>query len=446
MSDLPLEGIRILELAQNVAAPLATRLLAVMGADVIKVESASRLDPVRNVWYAENDPSGAYWNKGGYGHEVNTGKVGVALDLNTPAGREVVKDLIRQSDVLVENFTPRVMAKWGLTYDVLKGINPTLIMVSNTGYGNGGPWESYKAMGMHLEGTTGLSFLTGYRDGPPMRTGIAYTDTPTAYMAAFAILSALAYRRRAGKGQWIQVSMYEVGVSILVEAMMDYFLNQRTPARMGNENPSMAPHGAYRCKGKDQWITIAVASDQEWHSLCRVMEMTGLAGDPRFADCLSRWQHRRELDPIIEQWTSQRDRDEIARALQAAGVAAGGVLTNRDILFDPHMKERGFFGKVTFTGETQEVGSRVVAGRPWLMAETDLRLRRPAPGLGQHTADVLRELLGMSDAQLADLEKGGVTAKVPKGRSPHHVLNVEEQVAQGAAIEYDPDYKRKLGI
>lgn len=446
MSTPPLQGIRVLEMAQNVAVPMGTRILASMGAEVIKVESSKRVDPVRTVWFTENAATGAFWNKGGYGHEQNAGKRGIALDLTTRPGQDLFKRLVQQSDVVVENFTPRVTANWGLAYEDLKKVNPSIVMLSNTGYGRGGPWENYKALGMSLEGTSGIAHVTGYPGRPPMRSGLAYPDTPTGYMAAFAILAALSHRRRTGRGQWIDMSMYEVCVSLLPEATMDFSINGREATRRGNAHPSLAPYGAYRCQGRDQWVTIAVASEEEWKSLCRTMGKPTLAGDPRFADSASRCGHRAEIDALVEEWTSQRRRDEIVATLQAAGIAAGGALTNREVMLDRHMKAREFFEHVTYTGEMKDLGSRVLPGRPWLMTERGTPARRPSPALGEHTDEVLTELLGLTQAELSDLAKQGITSKAPRGIPPPRNLSADELLAQGSIVEYDPAYRERLGL
>lgn len=443
---LPLEGVRILEPARNVAVPLGTRVLAMMGAEVIKVEYTKHLDPGHTIWFPDNKPSGSFWNKGAWFHEHNTGKLGLAVDLGTKRGQAVFKDLAAISDVVVENFTPRVTRKWGLDYPALRKVNPSIIMLSNTGYGHDGPWENYKALGSHLEATTGVAHFTGYPGGPPMRTGIAYTDTPTGYMTAFAILAALNYRKRTGKGQWIDISMYEVGISLLGEALVDYSLNNRVPPRMGNGDHFMAPHGCYRCLGQDQWVTIAVSSDEEWRNLCLAMGKPSLAEDSRFADSLSRRKNKDELDSMIQAWTSQRGHDEVTHILQRVGVAAGAVHTNKEVLLDPQLKARGFFDSVRYSGELEDVGTRILPGRPWLMSGVEAGTRRHAPAIGQDNDRVLHDILGISDGDIEQMGREGVTAKEPINKEPPRNLTVNELKRQGTIIGHDPDYLEKLGL
>lgn len=244
--SLPLSGLRVLEPGQIYAAPLATKQLAELGAEVIKIESAARIDNIRLLGPpVDNRVLDKPWETTGRFHDANRNKYGITLDFTKPKGKEVFKALVKISDVVVENFTADVMTRLGLDYESLSMIKPDIIMLSATGYGHSGPWRSYRAMGQSLEPAFGLAHLTGYPNEPPMRCGMTYSDWTAARAGTLAILIALEYRRRTGKGQWIDLSQYEVGVSLIGEALMDYAMNGRVQTRMGNRSEyGMAPHRA----------------------------------------------------------------------------------------------------------------------------------------------------------------------------------------------------------
>ena len=398
-----------------------------MGAEIIRVECAARsgrggvlprMKPGGNFGssFPDGDTGERSYNRFAYYNEVNRNKYAITLDLSKPLGVEVFKKLVKVSDVLVESFTPRVMANFGLDYPALKRINPEIIMLSISGYGQDGPYRDYVAYGQGIEAMTGFSRLTAYADGQPLKPGIAYADATSGLFAAFAILAALRYRRLTGKGQYIDLSMREALTPLLGEFIMDYAMNRRAARAMGNRHPFMAPHGCYRCRGEDSWVVIAIASDDEWRSLCRVMGDPPWTREQRFSDILSRWQNRDELDRLIEQWTSDHDHRELTSKLQQAGVKAGVVLNVAELVEDPHLKQRGFFEPLSHP----EAGTHLYPGVSWKMSGTPGSLRLPAPCFGEHNEYVFGQLLSMSAEEISTLAEEGVTASEPL---PWHTQN-----------------------
>jgi benzylsuccinate CoA-transferase BbsF subunit len=397
----PLEGVRVCDFTWVWAGPFCTMQLAHLGADVIKIESSKRLDTVRGFVPADDQPG---VNRAGYFNQYNQGKRSVQLDLSTPEGREIALKLAAASDVVTENFSAGVMERLGLGYERLKAVKPDIIMISLSGYGATGPLSSYISYGPAQVPMSGLASLTGYIDGPPMEVGVSYGDPNGGIHGAVAILAALWHRQRTGEGQYIDQSQWESAIAVLPEGVMAQVMNGEQPPRRGNRDGVMAPHGVFRSAGEDEWVSIACGSDNEFRALCRVMEQPGLADDPRFATMAARKQHEDELEDLISDWTRTRDRWQITRALQEAGVAAFPSMTSADLVDDPHLRERGILVEL----EHLEVGKRIHVGIPWQMSGTPCAVQTPAPLLGQHTDEVLREVLRMSDAEIARLRERGI--------------------------------------
>ena len=440
---LPLSGVRIVELGQLIAIPAATKLLADMGAETIRVESCSRLELYRTISPYDNSASGEYWNRAANFYEQNRNKLGVTLDLGKPKGIEALKDLVSISDVFAENFTPRVMANFSLEYEDLRACKPDIIMVSSTGYGYTGPWSGFGAIGYATEAASGLTHVTGYKGGPPVLPEIPYSDYPAAEHAAFAIVAALFHRARTGRGQLVDVSHAETMSSQAPEALMDYTVNGRTMERYGNEDPAMAPHGCYPCRGNDRWVVIAVSTDAEWSSLCDTLRVSGWRRDPRFSDRTSRRSHRAELDALIREVTREWDHYELMYALQAAGVPCGAVLDGREVLFDSHLRSRSFFRTQEHHPSTG-MPPLPYAGPPWRMSETPLPPPRPAPLLGEHNRETLAGLLGRTESEMRQLEAERVIGYEPIAPRTPAVVSLEEQRRQGRVHSYDPDFKQAI--
>jgi crotonobetainyl-CoA:carnitine CoA-transferase CaiB-like acyl-CoA transferase len=440
----PLAGVRVIDASRVWAMPLATGLLADMGAEVIKVEVPTYLDTRQAEPFLHNDPSERFWERSGIFNSLNRGKQSVTLNLATDEGKRLFRELVATADVLVENNRPGVLARHGLDYEALRAVRPDLIMLSNSGYGQTGPWRSYGAIALSLEPTTGLAHYTGYPGGPPVRWSW-FTDFPACLTAVFAICGALYHRNRTGEGQFIDLAMYEVGVSLLGEELLDFLLNGVDRPRIGNRHPTHAPHGCYPCRGEDAWVTIAVTDEQEWRALCAVMGRPDLADDPRFATAAARKAHENELDRLIAAWTGTRDRYEIMHRLQAAGIAAGVVQTTRDLFADPQLAARGFFEWVDHSDRDPLLGVRPYVGRPWRLSRTPGGIRRRAPGLGEHNRTVLVDLLGQPDEALAAWTERGVIGEEPAEGTPvPEVTSPEERMAQGRWAAWDPEFERRL--
>jgi crotonobetainyl-CoA:carnitine CoA-transferase CaiB-like acyl-CoA transferase len=310
-------------------------------------------------------------------------------------------------DLVVENFAPGVIARMGLGYEKLRKLKPDIIMLSLSGYGQTGPYSRYVSYGGLLGAQSGLFSVSGYASGEPGETGITYGDPNSGGLAVFAAVAALIQRTRTGRGQYIDVSLWEALEMVMPEAWLEYLMNGREPTVRANRDRLMAPHNCYKSKGDEEdWITIAVGDEAEWSALCSAMGEPALIRDSHFATAPLRKQNEDELDAIITRWTAERDRWEAAELLQRVGVAAMPTLTNKDLALDPHLRERGFLVEL----EHPEVGRRTHAGVPWTMSETLCRVRRPAPILGADTAEVLMSMLGYSAEKIESLRRDGVIA------------------------------------
>ena len=441
---LPLSGIRITEMGQLIAIPHAIKLLADMGAEVVRLESCGRLEVYRASSFYANTAEGEFWNRCANFYEQNRNKLGITLDLSNPEGREVLHELIAVSDVFAENFTARVVRNFGLTYEELRRIKPDIIMVSSTGYGHTGPWAELGAIGYATEAASGLTYMTGYRDGPPAIPEIPYTDYVAAEHTVFGIMAALTYRARTGKGQHIDVSQAETVSSTIPEALLDYTVNGRTRPRDGSGDSAMAPHGVFRCSGEDMWIAIAVATDAQWRSLCAVLGRPALVKDVRFGDTLSRWDHREELDLILNEATRVWEHIELMHALQAVGVPAGAVLNGKELLADAHLRDRGFYETMAHHPSTG-MPPLPYPSRPWRFSGTPGAARTPAPTMGEHNRDVLCGLLGRPESALKSLEDHGVIGYAPLDRNPPTIVPLEEQKREGRILDYDAGFRETIG-
>ena len=440
---LPLAGVRIVEMGQLIAIPHAIKLLGDMGAQIIRIESCARLDNYRTSSFYDNSADGRHWDRAANFYEQNRNKYSLTLELNDPDCIAALRELISVSDIFAENFTPRVMRNFKLEYEDLRLIRPDIIMVSSTGYGYTGPWADYGAIGYTTEATSGLSHISGYKDGAPVLPEIPYADYTAAEHTAFAIMAALAYRARTGKGQFIDISQSETLTSTIPEAILDYTVNGRAPQRIGNQDALMSPHGCYSCKGADKWIAIAVAADEQWQSLCQVLERPGWLADARFADSFSRWHHRDEIDALLSEATATHEQYDLMNALQAKGVPAGAVLDGKSLLFDPHLKARRFY-EVAEHDPITGMPPLPYTGRGWKFSKTPGGLRSAAPTLGKHNRFVLGEIMGASDDHIDGMEaRGAIGAAPPNPRTPR-VVPVDEQIRRGQIIAHDPDYRENL--
>ncbi|MCX6024157.1 MAG: CoA transferase [Chloroflexi bacterium] len=428
MAALPLEGIRVLDVGDVWAGPYACTLLADWGAEVIKVESIQRFTtrgqlnpppkrPERTnpaLWgYPDEIPGPRPWNRAPVFNNMNRNKQGITLDLRSEAGVALYKKLVQVSDVVIENYAYNVMVRLGVGYEALRQVNPELIMFSMPLFGNTGPNKHWKGWGSSAEPMAGHVSLRGYPDQDVKALqGIVHTDAVSSFTTVFAALSALRHRQRTGKGQFIDFGQCEAFMPHLGEYFMDYAMNGRVAGRIGNRHPQWAPHGCYPAlpdpngpEGRaDRWITIVCSSDEEWQALRGVMGNPAWSQDPKFADMPSRKRHEDELDQHLAAWTQGQDHYALFHQLQAAGVPAGPVLDHGEVYADPHVEARGFLQEVTHP----EAGTHRYPSVAWKMSKSEGRIRNPANTLGEHNYKVLTELLGLCEADLAQLEAAQV--------------------------------------
>ena len=408
MARRPLEGVRIADLSAVWAGPYATRLLADMGAEVIKIESPNNPDLLRALSLLPPETERA-WNKSAYFNHNNRNKLGCAIDLAKPRGKALFLELVAKCDVVIENYRAEVLDNLGLGYDVLRAARPDIILVSMPGHGKDGPERDYVAYGTNVEQLAGLASLSGYVGGSPQKTGISFGDPVAGTAAAGAILLALLARKRTGRGQYIEIAQRETLTGLIGEYVVGYSITGENPERIGNRHPAWAPHGCFPTKGDDAWITLACRNDADFAALCGVMQRPELAADPRFAAADARYQHQDELEPAIAAWTSAHDRFEAFELLRNAGVPAAPVLGYRDLYDNPHLRERGFFEQVTHS----EAGSWDMERPVYRFARRPTSIERNAPCFGEHNGYVFGDLLGLSESEIADLEKEGITARIP---------------------------------
>jgi benzylsuccinate CoA-transferase BbsF subunit len=406
-----LAGYRVLDFGTAFASPMAAHLLADMGAEVIKIESQTRLDGLRlgRPIVGEDIAGGDRGEWPEYQpvfHGLNRSKLGVTVNIKHPEGVELLKRLVRVCDVVVNNFSPGVMDRAGLGYDALRAEKPDLIYASLPAAGESGPLRdivTYAPVIAALAGISGLVGYSGRREDFVGTLQVAFCDAVGALHAVVAILAALRHRKATGEGQAIEVAQWEAAASMLGEGLLDYVMNGRVLSPAGNSHPTMVPHDNYRCAGEDAWVAIAVRSADEWRAFCRATDHPEWADDARFADAYRRRQHRSELDSLITTWTSQRTPYEAMETLQAAGVAAMPVMNLEDQFRDPHLRER----EIHLESEHPKVGLEFLHGIPWRLSGTPGRIRRPAPLLGEHNHYVFGELLGLPEAEIQRLVEAG---------------------------------------
>jgi crotonobetainyl-CoA:carnitine CoA-transferase CaiB-like acyl-CoA transferase len=406
-----LSDLRVCDFTGQLAGAGATRFLAAFGAEVIRIEDPTnqgRWDILRGNPPYVDERRGI--NLGGSFNNHNVEKLGVTLNLRTARGRELLRDLIAVSDAVTENFAAGVLARLGFSYEALTSINPGLVYVSNCGFGHTGPYTGFKTWGPSVQAFSGLTFSSGLPDQPPAGWGYSYMDHTGAYYMALAILMALYHQRETGEGQWVDCATTEAAMTLNGPALLDYTVNGQPLRRAGmpnsnrSQSPPMAPHGIYRAREEDSWVAIACRDERDWQALARVVDEPWTA-DPCFASLDGRIEHEDALDAYLERWTRQRDPAATAALLQGAGVPASAVQTpEQRIDHDPNTSAWGLWPEV----EHREMGRVRVDGLPVHLSETDWRIRRGAPCLGQHNEYVFGELLGLSATDIARLHEEGV--------------------------------------
>ncbi|MEX0784934.1 MAG: CoA transferase [Dehalococcoidia bacterium] len=404
----PLSGVRVVDLTMVWAGPFGTRLLGDYGAEVIKVESPRAWDLLRALGMIPRDVP-RWYNQSAYFNHNNRSKYGLALDLGSGQGRDILLRLCAVSDVIVENFRTDVMDNLGLSYEAVRAANPRIIYVSMPGHGKTGPERDYVAYGSNVEQLAGLVSLSGYEGGEPMKTGFSYGDPMAGTALVAAVAMALRQRNRTGEGSQVEIAQRENLGMFVGEYLVDYSMNREPRAPIGNRHPHLAPHNVYACAGDDRWIAIACETDAQFAALCGAIGQPDLASDARYAALPARKQNERDLDPLIEAWTSVRGHHEAMQLLQRAGVPAGAALTIPELMADPHLRERG-----AWTAQTHpDAGTWELEAPPWRLPRTPGLARLPAPGFAEHNEYVFGTLLGMTPAEIATLESAGITASEP---------------------------------
>lgn len=400
-ADGPLAGLKILDFMWVMAGPAGTRTLTDLGAQVIRVESPTRIDTARTLApFANNeftaDASGVFSN-------CNAGKLGIALDLSNPASHAVVHDLLQWADVVTESFSPKAMRAFGLAYDDLVKLKPDLIMLSSCLMGQTGPQSKLMGYGTMGAALAGFQASTGWPDRDPAGLFGAYTDYVACRFTAIALLAALEHRRQTGRGQYIDQSQIESTSHFLTPAILEYTVNGRDSGAMGNADPHMAPHGVYRAAGDDEWVAIACRNEADWHELCRAIEQPELINDTRFSNLEGRQENREALEQLISDWTSKRKPIEIEHTLQARNVPAHPVNDSAGFCADAQVEHQGYLVEVEHPSE----GTMVLEGPRFNLSRTPASVRGPAPTLGQHTNDVLQGILGYDAERIAELAIAG---------------------------------------
>ena len=394
-NKLPLEGIKVADFTQAAAGPVTTKMLANYGATVVKVETHTRLDNSRTASPFKGPPS---VDGSGYFANFNSGKYSISFNLRKPKGKEVALKLISWADVVTENFAAGAMERLGLDYESVKRIKPEIIYWSNCQLGHSGPLANYRGFGHQSAALSGMFHISGWPDRNPSPPYGAYTDFITPYFAVTFILASLSYRRRTGKGLYLDQSQYESALQFIAPPIMDYQVNKRILGRDGNHLPYAAPHGVYRCQGEERWVAIAVFTDDEWMAFCKAIGSQKWTGDAKFNTLSGRKKNEEELDKLIGRWTIEQTAEEIEALLQKAGVCAHVVESAADLFEDPQLKHRKHFqyAEHAFIGRhAYDAPSARLSKTPWKMG--------PGPCIGQHNEYVLKELLGYSDDDIADL-------------------------------------------
>jgi len=388
-----LKGLRILDFTWVLAGPYATRILSDFGAEVIKIQSKKTAGGVES-------------NLTGYFSHWNRNKRSITLDMSYPEAKEIVLRLAKISDVVIENFSTRVMSNWGLDYERLKEVRPDIIMVSMSAMGQTGPWKDFVAFGPTLQALSGLTYLTSFAKESPLGMGYAYANPVAGLHAALAILAALEFRDRTRKGQYIDLSQYEAMCTLLGPALLNASANHKDISPQGNHSDSVpaAPYGCYQCSGADRWCVIGVFNETEWENLCNILGRPDWTREERFSHLSRRKENKEDLDRFLEHWTLQHSPEEVVNLLQQGGVAAGVVQNAEDLANDPHLKARDFFMSL----EHPVLGKTFTDASPIRFKKKSRDILKAAPLLGEDNEYVYLELLGFTKEEFASYAERGI--------------------------------------
>jgi len=431
--ELPLTGLRIIDLTMGWAGPVGTRQLADLGAEVIKVEGRGYPDWWRGADYSDEGIAAFGYEKPLYFNWVNRNKTGITLDLTSAEGVDLLLRLVATADAVVENYGQGVLAGFGLDEARFRAARPDVVMMSMPAFGAATPWAEARAYGSTLEQAAGLPLLTGWPDDRPTMNHVAYGDPIGGLSACPALLTALLHRQRTGEGQFIDLSQVECLFPLVAPWMIEQAVTGRVAPRTGNRHQNYTPHGCFSCDGDDAWVVIALTDDRAWEALCGVLERPDLGADPALATAAGRREVEAELEAAITAWTSTRSPDAAMEALQAAGVAAGAVRgLGEVVLYEPHLMARGYWQEVERPHmDWFQQPSPVFReeGQPYA-------IRTPAPTLGQSSREVLTRLLRLAPAELNRLEAAGVIGETPipaSQRRPRSSAQLHDAVAKGEA-------------
>lgn len=390
----PLEGLHVLDFFWVVIGPMTTSYLAEYGATVVRIESKGRPEVLRSAPPFGGGQRGL--NRSAYYANYNINKLGFGLNMANPKAIDIIKRFVPWADVVTENFTPGTIEKWGLGYDELRRLKPDLIMISASMLGRGGPYSRQPGFGPVLSSLSGMTELTGWPDRGPNTPYGAYTDFVVPKFALPALLAALDYRRRTGRGQHLDISQLEAALHFMAPPVMACANNGEQSSRRGNRHEAAAPHGAYPCQGADTWCAIACMTEADWRALCQAMGNPPWSQDARFATVLERHAHEDELDAHLATWTQGQDPHVLMQTLQRAGVPAGVVSKNKDVIDDPQLAHRGHFVYMEHPG----VGRHPVQRSEFRLSQAEAEFLWPSPNIGQHTIQVCKDILGMPDDEI----------------------------------------------
>jgi benzylsuccinate CoA-transferase BbsF subunit len=404
MTSSVFHAIKIVDFSSWVVGPLVTKTMADYGATVVLIETMKKPSNQRATLPFKDGRPGI--ERTGPFAYINPNKLSCSVDLAHPKGKEVARRLVAWADVVVENFTPGVMERLGFGYPELMKIKPDIIVLRLSAQGLTGPFSRNKALGLQLNGLAGFTQFIGSPEREPLSFMFAYPDYIVAFLGTAALCSALEHRRQTGEGQMLDISQYESGLQFMAPYLLEYGANGRESGRMGNQDPCAAPHDYYPCGGEDEWCSIAVFSDEEWNRFCEALDRPSWTGRAEFATLRGRKEHEAELNARIAEWTRSRRAEDVVAIVQKAGIASGPVKKASEIYGDPQLKERGFFWKM----DHREMGEFTHMGQPSVLGRTPAQPKSPAPCLGEHTAYVCTELLGMSEDEFSDLLVAGAFA------------------------------------
>jgi formyl-CoA transferase len=399
----PLEGLRVLDLTRALAGPYCTMMLGDLGADIIKVERPGRGDESRG-WGPPfvGEPYGPYPGESAYFIAANRNKRSITVNLKSPEGQVIVRRLAAESDAFVENFRTGVLDRMGLGYEDLSALNPGLVYCSISGYGRTGPQADRPGYDFVIQAEGGFMGITGPEEGPPYRVGVPIIDICAGMFSSTAILAALRARDATGQGQYIDLSLLNTQVALLANVASNYLVGQKPPSRLGNSHPNITPYEAFRAR--DRWFALAAANERQWALLCDVLDRPDLRDDPRFADNSTRVANRSALREILDDAFHARDADQWLAEFRRAGLPCGPINTIPEVFAHPQAEAR----ELAVAAEHPTAGPVRFPGFPYILSATPAEVRLPPPMLGQHTGQVLQEVLGYSPEQVAGLRDSAV--------------------------------------